>query len=239
VLDLKARLLSMNAEGRKRLGIKRFSSFAETPWADLWKNETSEFATAAVMKARRGETARSKASAPTVSGTPKWWDVIVTPVLDAEGKPCQFLAVLRDITEGRAPRTNFRILFEHSANAQPDLRRKRDYRFQPGLRGTAARAPQGRADRALPGDISPAAQPDGTNSAERLKELTELALSCGSFRYEWEHQRADGELFPVEVSLTAVELNGRPVLLAVWHDLTSAQAHEAALRESEERFSRS
>src|SRR6201999_2796057 len=51
-----------------------------------------------------------------------------------------------------------------------------------------------------------------------------------------QHARADGEQFPVEVSLTAVELNGQPVLLAVWHDLTERKRTEAALRESEERF---
>ena len=47
---------------------------------------------------------------------------------------------------------------------------------------------------------------------------------------------ATAKPFPVEVSLTAVELNGQTVLLAVWHDLTERKRAEAALRESEERF---
>ncbi len=236
VLDLEAKLLSMNAEGRKRLGIKRFATFAGTPWADLWRNETSEFAVAAVSKARRGETGRFQGLCPTVSGTPKWWDVILTPVLDAEGKPCQLLAVLRDITEGRAAQDKFRILFEHSANAHLIFDENGIIDTNPACVSLLkVKRKEELVGKSL-ADISPPEQSDGQKSAERLKELHELALGCGSMRYEWEHRRADGEVFSVEVSLTSVELNGRPVLLAVWHDLTERKRTEAALRESEERF---
>jgi PAS domain S-box-containing protein len=236
VLDLQARLLSMNSEGRKRLGIKRFATMVNSPWAELWKGDTASLAQDAVQQARRGETARFQGLCPTVAGTHKWWDVLVTPILDAEGKPAQILSVLRDITEGRAAQDKFRILFEHSANAHLLYNERGIIDCNPAcvnlLRFRRKDDLIGRS----PAEISPATQPDGTPSAEKLEELYQLARDCGSHRFEWQHRRADGEDFPVEVSLTSVQLNGQDVLLAIWHDLTERKRAEAALRESEERF---
>ena len=36
---------------------------------------------------------------PTAKGTPKWWDVLVTPIIGSDGKVSNLLAVSRDITE--------------------------------------------------------------------------------------------------------------------------------------------
>jgi PAS domain S-box-containing protein len=49
-------------------------------------------------------------------------------------------------------------------------------------------------------------------------------------------RRRDGDLFPVEVTLTKVQFGDRPVMLAVCRDLTERRRAEIALRESEERF---
>ena len=45
------------------------------------------------------------------------------------------------------------------------------------------------------------------------------ARDHGFHRFEWTHQRADGSTVPVEATLTPVRLNGREVILAVWHDI--------------------
>ncbi len=236
VLDLEARLVSMNSEGRKRLGIKRFATVANSPWAELWKGDTAQLAQNAVDQARRGETARFQGLCPTFAGTHKWWDVLVTPILAADGKPAQILSVLRDITEGRAAQDKFRILFEHSANAHLLYNERGIIDCNPACVNLLRfRRKDDLIGRAL-ADISPELQPDGTASRAKLDEVYQLAQDCGSYRFEWQHRRADGEDFPVEVSLTAVQLNGQDVLLAVWHDLTERKRAEAALRESEERF---
>ena len=236
VLDLEARLLSMNSEGRKRLGIKRFATVANTPWADLWKGDTVASAREAVAEARQGGTARFQGLCPTVSGAHKWWDVLVTPILGADGKPNQILSVLRDITEGRAAQDKFRILFEHSANAHLLYNERGIIDCNPAcVNLLRAKRKEDLIGRSL-AEMSPELQPDGTHSAEKLAEIYQVAQDCGSFRFEWEHRRANGEEFPVEVSLTAVQLNGQGVILAVWHDLTERKRAEAALRESDERF---
>jgi PAS domain-containing protein len=52
--------------------------------------------------ARRGEPGRFDAFCPTAKGTPKWWDVLVTPILDSDRQVSKLLAVSRDITEVRS-----------------------------------------------------------------------------------------------------------------------------------------
>lgn len=87
-----------------------------------------------------------------------------------------------------------------------------------------------------PAVFSPELQPDGRRSLEKCVEMDATARRVGYHRFDWLHRRLDGEVFPCEVTLTPVELNGRPALLTVWHDLTERYRAEAQVRESEERF---
>jgi PAS domain S-box-containing protein len=83
-----------------------------------------------------------------------------------------------------------------------------------------------------PSQLSPEFQPDGRRSYDKANEMMALALERGSHRFEWEHQRADGEVFPVEVLLTAVPTEGRPILHVVWRDLSERRRLEAELRQA-------
>ena len=47
----------------------------------------------------RGETARFRGAANTAKGTPRYWDVQVSPIVDADGKPTHLLSISKDITE--------------------------------------------------------------------------------------------------------------------------------------------
>ena len=66
--------------------------------------------------------------------------------------------------------------------------------------------------RTHPSELSPPLQPDGQDSFTKANEMIATALAEGSHRFEWDHLRADGEIFPVEVLLTAVPREGRQVL---------------------------
>jgi len=57
-----------------------------------------------------------------------------------------------------------------------------------------------------------------------------------SRRGELELRRADGSLFPVEVSASKTELAGRPAILAIFRDIRERREAAAILRRSEERF---
>ncbi|TYZ06223.1 PAS domain-containing sensor histidine kinase [Hymenobacter lutimineralis] len=54
--------------------------------------------------------------------------------------------------------------------------------------------------------------------------------------FETLHKRKDGHVFPVEVSMNALVLGGKPHLLAVARDITQKKRDLEALQESEERF---
>jgi PAS domain S-box-containing protein len=100
VLDLEGRLLSMNEGGMQALEICEFAPFADSSWIDFWQGEDREAAQAAVEKGRNGGTGRFVGYfATAVTKQPRWWDVVVSPIRDAEGKPERLLAVSRDITK--------------------------------------------------------------------------------------------------------------------------------------------
>ena len=82
-----------------------------------------------------------------------------------------------------------------------------------------------------PAKLSPKFQPDGRLSSEKSKEMDSIARANGFHRFEWMHQKFDGEVFPVQVTLNAVEINGKPGLIAVWHDLTEAKRAERSLKD--------
>jgi len=82
-----------------------------------------------------------------------------------------------------------------------------------------------------PAELSPQRQPDGRLSYEKAEEMIATALAQGCHRFEWIHQRADGEDFPVEVLLTAIPDEGRKVLHVVWRDITARKQDEKLLAE--------
>src|SRR5437667_5625249 len=100
VLDLDGRLLSMNAGGMKLLEICDLMPFIGASWIDFWRGADREAAQAAVKAARDGGIGRFVGFFPTTqSRKPMWFDVVVSPVLDADGKPEKLLASSRDVTQ--------------------------------------------------------------------------------------------------------------------------------------------
>jgi PAS domain S-box-containing protein len=72
-----------------------------------------------------------------------------------------------------------------------------------------------------PGKLSPEVQPDGKSSMEKAPEMIQTALDKGSHRFIWDHQRANGEIFPVEVLLTTIRNDDKQqVLHTTWKDIT-------------------
>src|ERR1044071_344375 len=88
VLDLDGRLLSMNAGGMKALEICDLAPVIGSLWVDFWKGADREAASAAVRIARAGGVGRFVGFFPTTqTKTSKWWDVIISPIFDARGRP--------------------------------------------------------------------------------------------------------------------------------------------------------
>lgn len=82
-----------------------------------------------------------------------------------------------------------------------------------------------------PGDLSPPLQACGTDSAELADQSIALAMQTGKHRFEWLHKKLDsGQLFPAEVLLNAMDLDGKQIVQAVVRDITERKKNEDELR---------
>jgi len=121
VLDLDGRLLSMNAGGMKLLEICNLEPFIGTSWIDFWQGADREAAEAAVKTARGGGMAQFVGFfATTQSRTPKWFDVVVSPIADVDGQPEKLLASSRDVTTYKRADRALRALAEGTASTTGD-----------------------------------------------------------------------------------------------------------------------
>jgi len=98
VLDLNGRLLYMNDGGQDIMEIEDFSAVQNAPWLSFWQGCDRQSAEQAFAKAIEGEVGRFDGYCATAKGTPRWWEVVVTPMFDAENRVQDILSVSRDIT---------------------------------------------------------------------------------------------------------------------------------------------
>ena len=89
----------MNPLGLCAMEIDDFDSVRGTQWEQLWPEESRSMIAAGLAKARSGEAVRFDSYCPTVKGSPRWWNVTISPVSDPEGREAGFLTISRDITE--------------------------------------------------------------------------------------------------------------------------------------------
>ena len=101
VLDLDAKLTFMTEQGQRLMEVSDFNAIRGCAWPDFWHAAGNTQAQAAVAAAKAGGLGHFVALGSTMAGTPKWWDVQVTPILGADGRPQRLLSVSRDITEAR------------------------------------------------------------------------------------------------------------------------------------------
>ncbi|MBV8848986.1 MAG: PAS domain-containing protein [Methylobacteriaceae bacterium] len=102
VLDLAGKLIFMNGPGLRAMEIDDLQPFLGKQWTDFLPRENQPDFRRAVEHARKGESSRLTALLPTFKGGKRWWDIQITPVLDARaGRPERILAISRDITEER------------------------------------------------------------------------------------------------------------------------------------------
>ncbi|MDT8323413.1 MAG: PAS domain S-box protein, partial [Bacteroidota bacterium] len=87
-----------------------------------------------------------------------------------------------------------------------------------------------------PEKISPKYQPDGATSAEKARRLIHESITGDTKVFEWIHLRKDGSEAVIEVSLTRIELQTKPVLLCFWRDITLRKEAERELLLSRSRL---
>ncbi|CAN5827625.1 hypothetical protein BH11GEM1_BH11GEM1_08520 [soil metagenome] len=102
ILSLDGRVETMNTPGLCLMEIDDPAALANMPWSAFWAGGRGEAdARAALAAARAGQRSRFQGFRPTEKGTPQWWDVVLTPVMDAHDQPERILVVSRDVTKVR------------------------------------------------------------------------------------------------------------------------------------------
>jgi PAS domain S-box-containing protein len=88
-----------------------------------------------------------------------------------------------------------------------------------------------------PGDLAPSRQPNGESSETLSRKYIAECLANGSARFEWLARSPGGKEIPMEVGLTRIQWSGRQVIQAYITDITERTRAQAALADSEARFS--
>lgn len=114
VLSVDGTLEFMNDPGCHAMEIS-LSSVEGKRWTNLWPVAGRQAAQAAVAEAAEGTAARFTGYCPTAKGKPKWWDVIISPILDDEGKVVKLLSISRDVTALREKSDELKWASEHDA----------------------------------------------------------------------------------------------------------------------------
>ena len=96
VLDREARTQFVSPGAVESMGLTDASATLGMSWLDLWADR--EAARRAVDEAKAGRIGRFQGCWEARGGTPKWWDVMVSPLAGAEGSAGRLMAAGRDIT---------------------------------------------------------------------------------------------------------------------------------------------
>ena len=241
VLDLDGRLLSIY--NCHRLGIEDAQPYLNTSWFDFWHGEDRVAACAAVDAAKAGAEGRFVGFFRTPLGEPKWWDVSVAPILNANDQPMRLLAVSRDVTERKQVE---QLVAQQAAElaslyatapvglfvCDTELRYVRINRMMAELNGLPADQHVGRSLREL---LTPGLADAVETQLRQVLETGRPVLNCEVHGATL--ARADEQRYWL-VSYYPVQDQGGPVkgVQGTVQEITERKQAEQALHESEERF---
>jgi PAS domain S-box-containing protein len=106
VLTTGGHITEMTPQLMKLMGIDDFSAVAGLDWCYLWSGSDQEAARDALAAARSGAPGRFNAVTQKQGGDKHWWDVIVNPILSADGEVERLMAVARDVSEAKRVESN-------------------------------------------------------------------------------------------------------------------------------------
>ena len=128
VLELDGSLLLINGPGLCAMEIDDFSQYVGRSWLDFWEGETRVLALNAIDMAKQGLVGQFDGPCRTRKGNLRFWDVVVSSIIDVSGKPKRLVAVSRDVTQQRdsvdelkRSEEKYRALFYRSAIGKAEI----------------------------------------------------------------------------------------------------------------------
>lgn len=113
IIDHAGRIVYVNENGRCLLELESGRDVLEHQWVDLWPETERASVALSLREALAGKTSRFSAFCPTARGTPKWWDVVVSPVGPGSDGRLSLLAVSRDVTHQKSIEQTLRTSEQH------------------------------------------------------------------------------------------------------------------------------
>lgn len=161
-------------------------------------------------------------------------------------------ALKRELSELKRERNKYKRLFDTSADALSiiDLTTGRFIECNASALSMHGVDSEQNFLALSPADLSPEFQPCGTRSAELAKTYISNAVTKGHQMFRWVHSRLDGSTFQCLVSLSAFEVPGTTLVLAIGRDIsdiiqskeavakanTEIEKYESAIQLQQERF---
>jgi diguanylate cyclase (GGDEF)-like protein/PAS domain S-box-containing protein len=112
IVDLDGNLLFLNSAAVREWPVSDAKLFVGQPWTEIWPHQNRAAARRAFRQALTGKVARFAVSHRPPDGDIIWWDVIVSPIQDTDGRISNILCVSRDITEQRTTADRLRFASE-------------------------------------------------------------------------------------------------------------------------------
>jgi PAS domain S-box-containing protein len=236
VINLQGRLIYISAGGLRTLEIDNAATVLEREYASFYQGADRDAALQALETAKGGGTGKFEGFCATLSGKPKWWQVVVTPVFDFEGKVEKLLAVSRDITESKE--ADSRICFQAGL-----LDAVREAVIATDLCGKVLAWNRG-AERLYGWTESEALNKNiltltpSEASREQAAEIMSALQQGESWSGEFPVKRADGSVFTAMVTNTPIRSESGELIgiVGVSRDITDQKRAERALHKSEKEF---
>lgn len=230
-------LLHMNRAGCLALGVDQDSGFG-MPWLPLLPEDVWNEGTTALEQARKGAFSRFPGRSVVPGQDTQYWDNMLTPILDADGKTTAILCVSREVTRERLALDLLRRNEERLAIAvrvsglgvwDYDIARDTlqcDENWY-GIFGRDPRDPIVSIDQ-----FKPLIYPEDRDKAtEVVKTADELISSGCDYGVEYRIVRPDGEIRWVRSAAYLQHENGTATrAIGFVLDITDARRNEAALR---------
>ena len=116
-LDLEGNTRFVSAGGIAAMEISDVEAIIGLSWLRVWDGADNLAARAAIAEARAGGIGRFQGFCATHKGTPKWWDVVVSPLPGADGATEGLVAIARDVSDRQAAETLLRDMEERRRQA--------------------------------------------------------------------------------------------------------------------------
>jgi PAS domain S-box-containing protein len=118
------RLESINAFSRELLRLSPQQRVQGGLWLKFWDEGHRDAALAAFNKAREDGSGTFEAHSAFADGSVRYWDVLVSPVLDAEGRTEQLVSIARDITKRKRAESERQSLLASEREARADAEQR-------------------------------------------------------------------------------------------------------------------